>query len=362
MSVEVRRADQPGDRPGEVPRIERCDALEAAIRRRRDEIKRMHPDRRVPTDRSIRTQFERMDILCRQMTSAPLRCGDLEWTRDTAKVLAHIAGNPNWKTESTRNAHRFALAAVLRNLRGFEKETAAYTDSGTHAHKTIVVPAIQDNTLRVGRREQYMPWEELARKVVAIPRGTVDSALTAVYTFAPPRRLQDFNLMRVQHQEKMRSTPEELPKHHNHLVVDADHRPTVYVYNVYKTAPTFGQQVLPVQPHVADALRDYIKAKRHEHGSVLFPDSKGEPHSNFSRFVSRIFHRHTGKPVTVDLLRHAFVTHALARRMTLNERQTLATHMAHSVSTQGTYEIVDAELEPGLHRAVEARDQGSERK
>jgi hypothetical protein len=360
MTVEVKSAEQSDAPPQDVPRIERCEALEAAVRRRRDEMQRLHPDRRHPTDRSIRTQFERMDLLCRQLTSKPLQCTDLDWARDTAGVLKFIDGHARWKTESTRNAHRTALAAVLRNIRGFEEEAAAYAHAATHAAKEIIMPEIHDNTLRAGRREQYMPWEELARKVVNIPRGTTASALASVYTFAPPRRLQDYALMRVQHQSKMKGTPpEDLPVWQNHCVVDRDLRPTQFCFNIYKTKPTFGQQIIDVTPHVADALQAYIKAKGHEHGAVLFPNGDGEPHNNFSRVVSRTFQKHTGRPVSVDLLRHAFVTMALARRPTINERKALATHMAHSVATQSTYEICSPDLEPALRAQIE-RDTGGD--
>jgi integrase len=344
MPVVMRPLEPPAARL-DVPRIRRaCTDLEDKVRARRDRSRLMYPDRKVPGDSAIRTQFARVAVLHRFMFGRDWACDDVEWARDTAAVMAAIDRNPAWRTESSRNAHRAALAAVLRNIEGFEETARVYGHSSTVAYDNLIKPQRMNNTLEGTRREHYLPWDDLVRAVRKAPAASADAALMASYVFAPPRRLQDYSHMRV---VRDRSTPAaKLPVGCNYVVLDDAGTPVEYVFNVFKTSPTFGQQTLPVRPRVADVLREYVARGRIAHMGWLFPNANGEAHSNFSRVVSRTFQRYTGKRITGHLLRHAYVTMVMSSRPTLAERQLIATHMAHSLATQAEYDVIDSQLEP----------------
>ena len=126
-------------------------------------------------------------------------------------------------------------------------------------------------------------------------------------------------------------------------MLDDSGQPTQLVFNRFKTDRTFGQQVLPVTEQLANVLRPYVHGK--PDGAVLFPNTTGEPHSNFSRVVSSTFRRHTGREVTVDLLRSAFISMALGRQPTLNARKALAHQMAHSTQQQAEYQKISVQTQ-----------------
>ena len=344
-TVRVRPPTPPPPERGTVDPINAasCGDIEAQIRRRRDEMRARDPQARLPTDGTIATQFSRIKLLYRHMYGRDFACRDFEWTRDTARVLEFIDSNKRWKTDSTRNCHRTALAAVLRNLEGFEDVARAYGHEVSAANR-VIHQQIGENSLRGAQRQNYMTWEELVRRISQIPRGTMDSALTAIYTYAPPRRLLDYALMRV----TRAAEPERLDVAHNYVAIDAHRAPTRFVFNRYKTATSTGQQIIEASSFGQQAnqiLKEYIVAARLLEGDLLFGDH-GRVHTNFSRLVSTTFERWTGKGVSVDLLRHAFITHALSLRPTLNERAELARVMGHSVRTQSEYEVLDQTLEP----------------
>lgn len=352
VQIVMRPATPPPPPKGSVEpaKIHDCDDLEQKIRERRDRIREFDPTARAPTDRTIRASFNRVKLLYRQMFGRNFACNDWDWTRDTKRVLDFISNNERWTTEASRNTHRAALASILRNMVSFEETARIYGHETTQANK-IIEKEVGENNLRGSARANYLNWEDLARKVMRVPPGTVDSALTAMYTFAPPRRLADYCAMRL----VVGVTADHLKTLDpagNYLSVDRHMTPGDFCFNVYKTSAAFGQQIIAVHPHVAPLLKQYLVRESLRDGDLLFPDYRGRPHTNFSRFVAQTFERWTGKPMSVDLLRHSFVTYALDKRPTLNERKQLAWEMAHSQAVQATYEVLDPHLEPSQRQSV----------
>ena len=354
----VRAATPPPLERGTVEpaRLKGCGDLEQQIRARRDEVVKHDPEARAPTDRTISKQFDRVKVLYRKMFGRQFACRDFEWTRDTKRVLKFIAEHKLWTTEASRNCHRAALAAILRNLEGYEEVAHLYGHESTLGNR-IIDQQVGENSLRGTARANYMTWEELARRVMRVPPGTADSALTAIYTFAPPRRLLDYCVMRLAVDRDLKTLDDSA----NYLGLDSQMNPGDFCFNVYKTSRSLGQQIIAVHPHVVPLLKAYILRERLGDGDLLFPDFRGRPHGNFSRIVSSTFERTTGKPVSVDLLRHAYITMALDKRPTLNERKQLAWEMAHSVATQAEYEILDPALEPNQRRQDQKRGLHGER-
>jgi hypothetical protein len=59
-----------------------------------------------------------------------------------------------------------------------------------------------------------------------------------------------------------------------------------------------------------------------------------------SNYIRDVFRRITGKAVGINLLRHARITHELAKPKTIKVKKELARRMMHSQSTQGTYQVI----------------------
>lgn len=326
----------PSGAPGVPLLAASCDDLEGQVRARRDQMRQLNPQGRFPTDQSIATQFARLKTLHRYMFSTNPTCGDLEWCRDTDAVLDFIREHPQWRTESSKNAHRSALAAVLRNVLTFEQETKVYSQAVT-AGRAVIQKEVGENELRGNAAENYLPWDQLVQKACEAKPGSLDSAIMAIYTFIPPRRLLDYSLMLV---VRAPPDPKTLDPRRNYLVITSDGVPETFVFNRYKTASTFGQQILPVERHLVKVLKRYLERYEIPDNTPLFPHRRGGSHPNFSRVVSDVFRRHTGRSISVDLLRHAYITMYLDNRPTLNERSELARQMAHSLRQQAEYEVI----------------------
>ncbi len=327
-------AEPPRGAPAVALLASSCRDLEAQVRQRRDAMRELDPKGRFPSDASIATQFARLRTLHRYMFGRDPTCGDLDWVRDTDGVLEFIRTTERWRTESSKNAHRSALAAVLRNLLTFEQEAKTYSAAVT-AGRAVIQKEVGENELRGAAKDNFMPWDDLVAAACQAPMGSTDSALMCTYTFMPPRRLLDYSLMRVVHSTE----PETLPTTHNYLVVK-DGIPDRFVFNRYKTETSFGQQVISIERHLVRVLKAYLEQHPCREGAPLFPHRTGRSHANFSRVVSDVFRRHTGRSISVDILRHAYITMYLKDRPTINEKAELARQMAHSLKTQSEYEVL----------------------
>jgi hypothetical protein len=303
---------------------------------RREQLRLHHPSGRYPTDQSVGMHMDRVSILHKHMHGCAW--SDLAWARETESVLAYIDACPHWKTEASRNAHRNALVAVLRHMHGFEAACEVYSSAATRASGTIRHQA-GDNKLNASQHAQYIQFDEMLEATLKCPVASHDSALMAVYTMRPPRRLGDYCLMRLTHE-----IPTDVSCNWVRL---ENNTPVEFTFNVYKTSAAYGQQSFLISGLLQSTLRAYIDATGLQHLAPLFPNRKMQFHTNFSRLVSTTFKRHTGKRISVDLLRHAFITAALEQRPTVNDRRALATAMAHSIHVQSLYEVLsDADDAP----------------
>ena len=102
-----------------------------------------------------------------------------------------------------------------------------------------------------------------------------------------------------------------------------------------------GPQELTIPVELSKSLQKYITTAAIINGDFLFANSKGKEYANFGEIVTKAFNGPTGKNVTVNLIRHAYITYYLKRKRTVNERKKLARLMGHDVMTQSLYEVIN---------------------
>ena len=86
-------------------------------------------------------------------------------------------------------------------------------------------------------------------------------------------------------------------------------------------------------------LKPYIKDKKP--GDPVFNTKNNKHIKNFSEFVNNIFKKQTGKNISVNLIRHAFISDYLKKNKSLADRKAISDKMAHSVAVQSFYNRID---------------------
>lgn len=92
-------------------------------------------------------------------------------------------------------------------------------------------------------------------------------------------------------------------------------------------------------------LSNEIRASLQRHPrDFLFTEarvSKPYTHGGFQQFASRTLKALFGKPCTLTLLRHSYVSHMLAYgQLSIKDREELARDMCHSVNSQAQYQFI----------------------
>jgi len=230
------------------------------------------------------------------------------------------------------------------------------------------------NKLTPAQEKVYVDMDGLRVALAKADVGSRDAVLMSVYIGegSAPRRILDFSQMKI-HKMKDISDEEEakvakldenpaLPGDFNWLVVTPYGKPVRFIFRRFKTVKEFKVQTYKVGVEAKKNLVEYLKSARVKdpvtglkrplkNKDFLFPNTKGKSfEGGFSTLVSRTFAKYTdsGRGPSVNLLRHAYITEVMSKGLTLATRKLIATSMAHSQATQGTYEVLGKEPEDGL--------------
>jgi len=120
--------------------------------------------------------------------------------------------------------------------------------------------------------------------------------------YIPPRRLKDYVDFRI------RPIGTEDPNK-----VNTRNRNKL-IFNSYKTAKTYGQQIVKIPPKLSDILNKWTDINP---TFYLLIDTKGNPLTNvkMNQRLNKIF----GKKVSANQLRHTYLSHKYADRLQANE-------------------------------------------
>ncbi len=91
----------------------------------------------------------------------------------------------------------------------------------------------------------------------------------------------------------------------------------------------------------SELTKEFRASLKKEPRSYLFTESKSSrpyTHSAFAMYARRTLLKLFGKPCTLTLLRHSYISHMLAYgQLTIRDREQLAAEMCHSPATQAQY-------------------------
>jgi hypothetical protein len=196
----------------------------------------------------------------------------------------------------------------------------------------------KENQMTDTQKENWMSWddilkvfERLKEKVVWILKTeTVDRenllelqkyVLLACYVLVPPRRAKDFAEMKTKDYDE---------KTQNYYTKGSFH------FNDYKTAKFYGHQTVKTPKTLEILLTKWIKKNP---GDYLFSDYAGKKLT--SAGISKILNSIFKKNISVNMLRHAYITDTLGPKIADLEEK--AAEMGQSTGQQKLYVKKDKE-------------------
>jgi len=268
---------------------------------------------------------------------------DLNFLKDTKKI-------ENTLSYYKPNTQQSFINAIVKVLYATEGETDAYNYWRKRYNKLVIDLNKKSTDEKTETQEEnWVDWNDVLKKQnelidKAIETKKWNDILNAfvlmLYTSNEPRRNQDYLDMVIIRSKKY-PYDEKLSKDKNYLLLKPNLKEPegkyYFVFNKFKTAKSFGQQVFVV-PNDIELFFDkyyytFYPAKKGKEDPLLV-DKEGRPLTSVNA-ITRILNKVFDKKVGASMLRHIYLTHKYGE--TYKEREIVSKKMSHSISTQHKY-------------------------
>lgn len=298
---------------------------------------------------TAKLNLERIANIYKYITGKQWDFVSIGWLQDVDKVVDAI--NKKYKDikQKTRSNQYASIAGFLKYFPDNSELYKKYSKFAVDIVEKLDKKS-KDNTLSE-KQSKRLNWKEVKKvwKNLGDENGgnSFLRALYGIYTFIPPRRVMDYNVMRVIRKDKMNNKKiEKLDRKYNYLFVDKHRRPIYFTIYNYKSGAlkkwgksnkNDGEYTLNHIPEkLATVLQDYIIDEDIVNGDYLFGlDSNHQKQysSNaFSSLVSKnLFETFSKSHIGVNDLRSAYVSWFLDEARTLNEKEQMAFDIGSSV-------------------------------
>jgi len=190
--------------------------------------------------------------------------------------------------------------------------------------------------------KSFMVWEDILTIYQKI-KNTLDVSnydqflefvIVSLYTLHPPVRA-DYANMNVFIED------DHVPQGYseNYCVLQTNPR---FVFNKYKTSKHRGSTIIPIDPQLSDILMDWISI--HNPSDYLLPvhilyknQFKPMSENTLSKKIPEIFLKHGGNPVTINTLRHSFISFMSKHDQEQQIKRSNADKMMHSLPMADKY-------------------------
>jgi hypothetical protein len=354
-------------------KVKRFDQVQGAVTNCNDLIKNLDKSSLVNDKygeikaKSLEDYLRNIKLVYKYMTGKVFDCSDFNFARDTKGVYKAIQtmpaerkkANGNQETTlSTKTKRLTSFKSILERLDGFHTEAKEYKRLQDESQK-LVDKQRGSNKKTERETTNWMDWNDIV-KYKDKSWTDEDRLLHSLYTCLPPRRLEYGLLLLARH----KSLPEaqKLDTKFNYIVTNRHDVPIYIILNKYKTDYKYGVYIINLKDknqmplfnysEIAKHAKTLIKVEKMVHLDPFFVNTKGALYindnndSSFGRRLGDVF-KNTGKKISVDILRHSFITNFLGKssfsKLSDNTLQMVASNLGHSAAMLMTYRKLEPE-------------------
>jgi len=241
------------------------------------------------------------------------------------------------------------LSSILVILRAYNKKSF---DKVLDQYKKLLATLNEEYTNKIDSHEKsekqeknWMPLSDLKKGLKIYQKEIKDREIkdkenlnkkdmnllkkylvVALYTLQPPVRL-NYSNMKIINSEK------DIEPNKNYLLVKGRNSKS-FIFQEYKTAKTNGRVDKPINKELNSILNLYLKYHKSKY---LILDAKGNPitANGLGKLITSSF-EFTGKKVTLNLLRHVYISSKLDLDA-IKASKKMANDMMHSIGMQEDY-------------------------
>ena len=169
--------------------------------------------------------------------------------------------------------------------------------------------------------------KKITNKLIKTQPESQNTLIAALYSFQPPTRLDYYDMEII-----TKNTPVDKTK--NYLLVHNTRRKE-FIFNDYKTSNKYNEVRVPVSKELNKYINKFLKLNPNR--KYLVENKNGEPVSrNFLGKLLPIIFKDTGKKVTLNIIRHCYVSEQVDLTAVKTFKE-LAKNMMHSSGMQQEY-------------------------
>jgi hypothetical protein len=217
-----------------------------------------------------------------------------------------------------------------------------YREHGKKIKETVERSKIgKEFDLTEKEQKNFMVWEDIVHFRQNLLKNLhkdnynsmIEFLIISLYTLHPPARADYANM-------KLFIDNSFVPENYkeNYCVLQTNPR---FVFNKYKTAKNKGTTVIKIVPELHDILLDWVDMNESEYLLSSYIQSKNmyKPfnESTLCRRITLIFQKYLDKSVTINTLRHSFISFMSKHDQEYDIKKENAEKMMHSISMADTY-------------------------
>jgi hypothetical protein len=296
--------------------------------------------------KTIQNYLSSIGRIYKQMSGDVWDGTDFDWLNNQEAVEEHIVGMV--LSDGTKRNYFNAIYSILKRIEGYCHLTPVYKRM-LDRYNNLIDTQRGKNVMSKKEEKNIMSWNKI---VTYNDKSWTDEArlLHRLYTSMPPRRLKDYSHMKYVRGKSM-DIVRSMDKKYNYIVVNKYKNPISLVINNYKTKKRYGTFIVDLTQkdsihfrysEIKKAIKNFVKSSAIKSGELVFPNTKGDMYQDFTSWVHHLFKK-TGRKISVNLLRHSFISDYLDDnpRATDNQIKKMSIAMGHKPETFRSYRKLD---------------------
>ena len=161
-----------------------------------------------------------------------------------------------------------------------------------------------------------------------------DYVISSIYTLIPPRRIGDYSIMKSIQIEHYNNLSIIQKKKNNYILVKK--KKLYFIFFNYKTSRYYGKQEFEIKGILKNILLQWIKINP-SNDFLINRNNLSLSSNNLGKIITNIFSNEKHPNISINILRHSFITNKFKIIENLKERKEIAIKMGNSVFIQNDY-------------------------
>lgn len=241
-----------------------------------------------------------------------------------------------WYTKQTTLKSQFTtILTLFKYNKSYKDEHMKIYDVWLEAFtaaKAIVDNRYETNKPTERQTNGYVPYETIIKARDALPVGHMHRLLLGMYTYLRPMRCEYARVAIY----RTRVPAEEVREPNYILLTRGGAKLIIEFFKTRKHHDAFDIK-LP-----DELYKDLKQSLEEVPRDWLFVNSNGEPYTSnlYTKWTMRVFTSIFKRPLTVALIRHAFINTIDFNTLSIKEKKEIATSMGHTIETQDRYRLL----------------------